>query len=62
LSKKNTLLVVMAVILFIILAIAIKIDFLTGFESWVYNEAVKYMSDSLTPILIIITNFKINIC
>lgn len=55
-SKKNTLLVVMAVILFIILAIAIKIDFLIGFESWVYNEAVKYMSDSLTPILIIITN------
>lgn len=55
-SKKNTLLVVMAIILFIILAIAIKIDFLTGFETWIYNSSIKYMSDFLTPILIIITN------
>lgn len=55
-SKKNTLLVVMAIILFIILAIAIKIDFLTGFESWVYSEATEHMSEFLTFILIIITN------
>ena len=35
-SKKNILLIVMSIVLFIILAIAINADILTGFESWIY--------------------------
>lgn len=56
-SKKNILLIVMSIILFIILAIAINADILSGFESWVYFESVEHMSDILTNILIFITNF-----
>lgn len=54
-SKKNIFLVVFAIILFIILAIAIKADYLYGFESWVYNKATEYMSDFLTAFFCIIT-------
>lgn len=56
-SKKNILLIVMSIVLFIILAIAINADILSGFESWVYFESVEHMSDILTNILIFITNF-----
>lgn len=55
-SKKNILLIVMSIVLFIILAIAINADILSGFESWVYFESVEHMSDILTNILIFITN------
>ena len=55
--KKNILLVLMSIVLFIILAIAINADILSGFESWVYFESVGHMSDILTNILIFITNF-----
>lgn len=55
-SKKNILLIVMSIILFIILAIAINADILTGFESWIYFKSVEHMSDILTNILIFITN------
>ena len=55
-SKKNILLIVMSIILFIILAIAINADILSGFESWVYFESVEHMSDILTNILIFICN------
>lgn len=55
-NKKNILLIVMAIILFIILAAAINADILTGFESWIYFESVEHMSDVLTNILIFITN------
>ena len=55
-NKKNIVLIVMAIILFIILAIAINADILTGFESWIYFESVEHMSDILTNILIFITN------
>ena len=47
----------MSIVLFIILAIAINADILSGFESWVYFESVEHMSDILTNILIFITNF-----
>ena len=50
-SKKNILLIVMSIVLFIILAIAINADILSGFESWVYFESVEHMSDILTNIL-----------
>ena len=56
-SKKNILLIVMSIVLFIILAVAINADILSGFESWVYFESVEHMSDILTNILIFITNF-----
>ena len=56
-SKKNILLIVMSIVLFIILVIAINADILSGFESWVYFESVEHMSDILTNILIFITNF-----
>lgn len=55
-SKKNLFLIICAIILFIILSIAIKADYLYGFESWIYSEATEHMSDFLTTILIIITN------
>lgn len=55
-SKKNILLIVMSIVLFIILAIAINADILTGFESWIYFKSVEHMSDILTNILIFITN------
>ena len=55
-SKKNILLTVTSIILFIILAIAISAEYLSGFESWVYNESTEHMNNILTTILIIITN------
>ena len=55
-SKKNILLIVMSIILFIILAIAINADILTCFESWIYFKSVEHMSDILTNVLIFITN------
>ena len=55
-SKKNIILIIMSIILFIILAFAINADILSGFESWVYFESVEHMSDILTNILIFITN------
>ena len=55
-SKKKLTLVICAVVLFLILAFAIKADYLYGFESWVYNEATEHMSDALTKVLIVITN------
>lgn len=55
-NKRNIILVVSAIILFIFLAIAIKADFLYGFESWFYDEAIEHMSEPLTFILTIITH------
>ena len=55
-SKKNLTITIMAIILFVILAIAIEADYLTRFESWVYSESIEHMSPNLTTILIIITN------
>ncbi len=55
-SRKNIILAVFAIILFLILAFFIKADQLYGFESWVYAEATEHMSDFLTAILIFITN------
>ena len=55
-SKKNLTITIMAIILFVILAIAIEADYLTRFESWVYSESIEHMSQGLTTILIIITN------
>lgn len=55
-NKRNIFLVVLAIILFIFLAIAIKVDYLDGFESWFYNEAIEYMSEPLTFVLKIITH------
>ncbi|MBO5477296.1 MAG: phosphatase PAP2 family protein [Clostridia bacterium] len=55
-SKKNVTLTILAVILFSVLAIAIKADYLAGFESWIYSESVEHMSEPLTNVLKIITN------
>lgn len=55
-SKKNITLTIVSIISFFMLAIAIQADYLSGFESWVYNLSVGHMSDFLTYILIIITN------
>lgn len=55
-KKKKTILVILAIVLFAILAVAIKADYLYGFELWVYNEATEHMSDLLTSILKLITN------
>lgn len=55
-SKKNIFLVISAIVLFIILSIAIKADYLYGFESWIYSEATEHMSDTLTKILVFVTN------
>lgn len=55
-NKRNVVLVIMAIVLFIFLAIAIKADLLYGFESWFYDEATEHMSDPLTFILTIITH------
>ena len=55
-SKRNIILVISAIILFIFLAIAIKADYLYGFESWFYDEAIEHMSDPLTFILTVITH------
>lgn len=55
-SKKNVTLTVLAIILFSVLAIAINADYLSGFESWVYNKSVEHMSEALTNVLKVITN------
>ncbi|MBQ8379807.1 MAG: phosphatase PAP2 family protein [Clostridia bacterium] len=55
-SKKNVTLTILAILLFSMIAIAIKADYLSGFESWVYNKSIAYMSDPLTNILKAITN------
>ncbi len=55
-KKRNIILIVSAVILFIFLAIAINVDYFRGFESWVYNGATKYMTDLFTVILKCITH------
>lgn len=55
-KKKKTIFVILAIVLFAILAVAIKADYLYGFELWVYNEATEHMSDLLTSILKLITN------
>ena len=55
-SRKNIILAVFAIILFLILAFFIKADQLYGFESWVYAEATEHMTDILTAIIIFITN------
>lgn len=63
-SKKNVTLTILAILLFSVLAIAIKADYLSGFESWVYNKSVTHMSESLTDILKVITNIggPIGVC
>lgn len=55
-SKKNITLIIVAIILFIVLAVAIKADYLSGFESWVYDKSITHMSEPLTDVVKIITN------
>ena len=63
-SKKNVTLTVLAIILFSMIAIAIKADYFSGFESWVYNKSVVHMSEPLTEILKVITTIggPIGVC
>ncbi len=54
--RKKIILIVTAVILFVMLAILIRAELLTGFETWVYTKATLHMPDILTNFLIVITN------
>ena len=55
-KKRQTAIVVVPIVLFILLAIAIQSEFISGFENWTYSEIVEHMSPTLTRVLKIITH------
>lgn len=55
-KKRQIAIVVVPIVLFILLAIAIQSEFISGFENWTYSEIVEHMSPTLTRVLKIITH------
>lgn len=53
---RKSLLVVIPILLFVMLAVSIRAGITVNFEGWAYSEAVERMSPSLTAVIIIITH------
>ena len=54
--KSKKFLVIMSILLFLVLVFAVEEELLNGFESWVYNESIKHMSNTVTAIVLAVTN------
>lgn len=55
-KKIKLLSVILPILLFILLAVFVSADMITGFESWIYLESTEIMSPVITTIFKLITN------